>query len=224
MLKQIMTSLALCLFLTLTVSLVHAQADEKKFEIGGQFSTLSTQTRTVSGLTISEDRKQVQGFGGRFGYNVTENIAVEAELNFFPRDRDIEGGRKFQGLFGVKAGQRFDKVGVFGKARPGFIRFERGDYVPVGGCIAIFPPPIGCFQPEAKTNLALDVGGVVEIYPSQNTLIRLDVGDTIIRFDDRRVAAFQASPFLPPSGLVVVGVGSETKHNFQASVGVGFRF
>lgn len=221
--KQVM-SLALCLFLTLTVSIVHAQTDEKKFEIGGQFSTLSTQTRSVSGLTISEDRKQVQGFGGRFGYNATENIALEAELNFFPRDRDLEAGRKLQGLFGVKAGQRFDKVGVFGKARPGFIRFERGDYVPVGACIAIFPPPIGCFDPVGKTNLALDVGGVVEIYPTQNTLIRFDVGDTIIRFGDRRVAASQASPFLPPAGIVVVGVPSETKHNFQGSVGIGFRF
>lgn len=198
-----------------------AQSDEKKFEIGAQFSTLSTETRAASGITFTEDQKHVQGFGGRFGYNFNSNVGVEAEVNYFPRDRDLEGGRKIQGLFGVKAGQRFDKVGIFAKARPGFIRFEKGDYVfGTGGCITVFPPPLACFQSVSKTNFVFDVGGVVEVYPSSNTLIRFDVGDTIIRFDRRNVAA--TSPIF--AGLVVFTVPEETKHNLQASAGFGFRF
>lgn len=219
MLKQVNSFFALLVLTTFSVSIAYSQS-EKKFEIGAQFSTLGTQTHSVSGITIREDQKHVQGFGGRFGYNATEHIALEAEVNYFPRDRDLEGGRKFQGVFGVKVGQRFDKVGVFAKARPGFVRFERGDYFPVGGCIAVFPPPLACFQSRATTNFAFDVGGIVEVYPSKNTLIRFDVGDTLIRFDQRNVAA-TSDVF---AVLVAFPAPAETKHNLQASVGFGFRF
>jgi Outer membrane protein beta-barrel domain len=216
--KIVFTTAAIALSSALNITLAQS---EKKFEFGGQFSTLSTQSRTASGITFTEDQKHVQGFGGRFGYNATEHIALEAEVNYFPRNRDLEGGRKFQGLFGIKAGQRFDKAGVFAKARPGFIRFEKGDYVfGLGGCITIFPPPLSCFQSRATTNFAFDVGGVVEVYPSNNTLIRFDVGDTMIRFDQRNVAA-TSDVF---AGLVVFPAAAETKHNLQASAGFGFRF
>ena len=63
----------------------------------------------------------------------------------------------------------------------------------------------------------MDVGGVVEFYPSSRIVTRFDFGDTIIRYGEYRRESFVASvPFLsrPP----------ETKHNFQFSAGVGFRF
>ena len=117
-------------------------------------------------------------------------------------------------------------MAYFAKARPGFVRFERGDYrFGSGGCIAVFPPPLACYVPVAKTNFAFDVGGVIEVYPSDRTIIRFDGGDTIIRFGSRFVAA--SNPAIPPlSGLnlVVFPVSAETKHNFQGTVGVGFRF
>ncbi len=161
------------------------------------------------------------GFGPRIGYNFSRYVGIEAEGNFFFRDRDREGGRKVQGLFGVKAGKRFNQGGLFAKARPGFVRFSRGDYQQnTGGCVAIFPPPIGCFQPVAKTNFAFDLGGVGELYPSKNTIVRFDAGDTIIRHGARRVAAQSNSL----NGLVVVPVAAETKHNLQASFGFGYRF
>jgi hypothetical protein len=220
-LKHVLSSLALLLLFAPGFCVVHAQSDDKKFEVGGQVSVLSTATHSVTGLTLNEDRKNVAGFGGRFGYNFSKYFALEAEVNFFPRDRDLEGGRKIQGLFGVKAGKRFDKIGIFAKARPGFIRFERGDYVfGTGGCITVFPPPLACFQSRATTNFAFDVGGVVEVYPSKNTLIRFDGGDTMIRFDQRNVAA-TSDVF---AGLVAFPVPAETKHNLQASAGFGFRF
>ncbi|MBC8030808.1 MAG: outer membrane beta-barrel protein [Pyrinomonadaceae bacterium] len=211
-----------------------AQSDEKKIEIGGQLSLLRVPTLTVRSTGIvcvtipcpttafSQGSEIDPGFGARIGFNVAPYLTLEAEGNLFPRDRDREGGRKAQGLFGAKVGKRFDKAGVFAKARPGFVRFSRGDYhFGPGGCIAVFPPPIACFQPVAKTNFALDLGGVVEFYPSSNTILRFDAGDTMIRFRSRNAPALSTTGI---TGLVVVPVAGETKHNLQVSAGVGFRF
>jgi len=221
----------------LSVHEARAQSDERKFEAGGQFSLLRlpTLTITASGFTcvaspcrvtqsFGESRQNEPGIGGRLGYNFSRHLALEAEGNFFPRNRDLEGGHKVQGLFGAKVGNRFEKIGLFAKARPGFVRLSKGDYEQSSGCIAIFPPPLACFQPVARTNFAFDLGGVAEVYPSKNTLIRFDAGDTIIHFKERNTAAFQV-----PSGSagrvpVAVPVFAKTTHNFQASVGVGWRF
>ncbi len=225
MLTRIVWSVVLIGLFGLTFQDARAQADEKKFEVGGQFSLLrlSSSTVTSAGNISGQDREMVPGFGGRFGYNISKHFALEAEANFFPRNRDLEGGRKIQGLFGVKAGQRFEKAGVFAKARPGFVRFEKGDYRFVGGP-QVFPPPLGSFRPVARTNFAIDLGGVVELYPSKRTIIRFDAGDTIVRLPTRNVAAFQLNSPFPASSLVVVPVSAQTTHNFQGSVGFGFRF
>jgi len=228
MLKTILLTPVLVAVFVFSLADVRAQADEQKFEVGAQFSVLQVPTRTITNFglaTSSEDHATEYGFGGRIGYNLSRNFAIEGEVNFFPRDRDVHGGQKIQGLFGVKAGKKFEKVGVFAKARPGFIRFSQGDFEPAPVvCILVFPPPLGCYQPVAKTNFAFDVGGVVEVYPSSRTIIRFDAGDTIIRFGQRFVAAQNpaTSPFVIP--LVALPVPAETKHNFQGSIGVGFRF
>ena len=207
--------------LALTFQNAHAQSDEKKFEAGGQMSLLWLPVYSFTDITLQKDRTNVLGFGGRFGYNFSKSLAFESEVNFFPRDRGVEGGRKTQALFGGKVGKRFENVGVFAKARPGFIRFEKGDYFQPGGCPTVFPPPLGCYRPVATTNFAIDLGGVLEYYPSKNTVIRFDAGDTIIRFDTRIAAADQAPPRV---GLAAFSKPAETTHNFQSSVGIGFRF
>jgi hypothetical protein len=216
-----------------------AQSDERKFEVGGQFSLMRLPSQTEVGIGVidcfpapcpnpirlefAQRRKTEPGGGGRFGYNFSRHVALEAEGNFFPRDRDAEGGRKIQVLAGVKTGKRFDKFGLFAKARPGFMRFSKGDYQQFGSCILLFPPPAACFQPVSKTSFAFDLGGVAEWYPSKNSIVRFDAGDTIIRFGRRNVTAIDISP----AGfrrVVVVSAPAETKHNFQASLGIGYRF
>lgn len=227
MLKQVLISITAIALCAVGCHQARAQSDERKFEVGGQFSVLRLPTRTVIGITASESRESDPGFGGRFGYNFSKYFALEAEGNFFPRDRDIEGGRKVQGLFGAKVGKRFEKVGVFAKARPGFIRFAKGNFRDTLRCaIAIFPQPLACFEPEARTNFNVDLGGVFELYPSKNTIIRFDAGDTIIRLGARNVAAVRqpAPGSLAPTLLVGFPVAAETTHNFQGSVGFGFRF
>lgn len=224
MLRKTLTTVFLAATLLAGATVSNAQSADQKFEIGAQGTLLRVTKRTTSVVlgTFNENQENDWGFGGRVGYNFSRHIGVEAEGNFFPRDRAVDGGRKLQGLFGVKAGQRFEKGGVFLKARPGFVRFSRDHYqFSTGGCPAVFPPPIGCFQPNAATNLAFDLGGVAEVYPSKNTIIRFDAGDTMIHFRaQRQVVAVDSAT----GGLVVLPAAPETKHNFQASVGFGFRF
>lgn len=228
-----MHALVALIFLT-AAQHVCAQDDTPKFEIGAQYTALR-----FGELDITDS-----GFGGRFTYNINRNIAVEAEGNFFPKDREFEGGRKVQGLFGVKAGVRGERVGVFAKARPGFVRFGRfyTDFV-AGQCqISLTPEgcpprtpggpprPIGSIEidpiaPTSEIDFVFDVGGVIELYPSRRTLLRFDVGDTIIRGGSERVF----SPIdLPPQPLtdtanLNVGIVRATSHNLQLNVGVGFR-
>ena len=216
-------------------------ADEKRFEVGAQFSVLQSAlpgaeftgvvcvTTPCQAFVTSNSREIQPGFGGRFGYNLTKDIALETELNFFPGAGSFsvpdafKGGHKIQGLFGVKAGKRFDKVGIFGKARPGFIHASKGDLQPRPNtaCIAIFPPPAGCFETTSKNNFAFDLGGVVEVYPTKRSIIRFDAGDTIVRLSERNVPGV-----LNPGSLFValIRVPAETTHNFQGSIGIGFRF
>ena len=221
-------------------------ADGHSFEVGGQFSILNNSVVSdVSATSVlcvttpcptifsfSKSRKTQAGFGGRFGYNLTDNIALEAELNFFPK-ADLfsqpvafNDGNLIEGLFGLKAGKRFGKIGIFGKARPGFLHASKGDLQSRPGvlCPAVFPPPVGCFETTSKNSFAFDFGGVVELYPSKRTLIRVDVGDTIVRLGSRNLTGILTGPGLSPSFLVVVGVPAETTHNLQVSAGVGFRF
>ena len=221
-------------------------ADDRKFEVAGQFTLLTTPIVTQvnevvvqcvtppcppSTIVLSRTRKTQPGFGGRIGYNLNSMVALEAELNLFPgadsfnQPEEFNDGYFLQGLFGVKAGKRFEKVGIFAKARPGFLYASKGDLEPRPdiGCIQIFPPPAGCFQPTGKNSFAFDVGGVVEIYPTSRTIIRFDFGDTIVRLSERNVSTIFTRNGLQPR-LVAWRLPAETTHNFQGSVSVGFRF
>ena len=218
-------------------ALAQSDADEHKFEVGGQFTTIRFESQVINEdpnivcVRFPCGRLGVEGefepgFGGRIGYNFNRHIAAEAEVNLFPDDDVAGGGRKLQGLFGVKAGRRFERFGVFGKARPGFIHAEAGNLRPRGGCIAIFPSPIGCFETDSSTDFTADVGGVFEFYPSSRTIIRFDAGDTILRYGDRFVAVAVNPPpgTLGPIRFGVIRAPEETSHNLQLSVGFGFRF
>jgi hypothetical protein len=242
--RKMLLTIAVAIFsLSLNNGRAYAQADESlKVELGGQFSVLNASNGRASVTTTvqciippcpvttstSEGAKTEPGFGARIGYNFTENVALEAEGNFFPREREFGGGRKSQAVFGVKAGKRFEQVGLFVKARPGLVHFSEGDLQDRRdvACIAIFPPPRGCFEAKGRTDFAFDVGGVFEYYPSRRTLIRFDAGDTIIRMGDHTVPiVINSDPVSGAPTRVVVGLApSETTHNFQGSIGIGFRF
>ncbi|HEX7957999.1 MAG TPA: hypothetical protein VF508_13705 [Pyrinomonadaceae bacterium] len=219
---------------------VRAQDEGGRWEAGAQLYAFdvtngsATVSRAIPCLvppcpvntTTVEQRRAEVGFGARVGYSFNRYVTAEAEVNYFPRevaltDPDFTGGRKLQGLFGVKAGRRYESFGVFAKARPGFVNFSEGDlFQPAGtGCIAISPPPLGCFVTRARTDFAVDVGGVLELYPSARTIIRLDAGDTILRSGAHRIPVVDNLAY-----DAAVPVAARTTHNFQGGVGFGFRF
>ncbi len=192
-----------------------------KVEVGVQFSSLS-----VNQIDFNASRTEA-GFGGRVTYNLTDRVAFEAEGNFFPRrnfsSSTVEGGRAVQGLFGVKAGKRFERFGIFGKARPGFIRYSNTitavnvTSVTVGGEQFFLPD----LQFGPKTHVMTDIGGVVEIYHSRRIATRFDIGDSLIYYAERTGAFFFAQPGAPPQIFTRERV---LKNNFQFSAGVQFRF
>jgi outer membrane protein with beta-barrel domain len=184
-----------------------------KVEVGAQFTSLTLPTNEYANFTEP-------GFGGRVTYNVNDNLALEGEVNFFLNSHVfgyLAEGRGIQAQFGVKAGKRYKRFGVFAKARPGFLTL--GDvfsYQP-GTHLSIYGIPALNTRLGRETHFTTDLGGVVEFYPSRKTVVRFDAGDTILRF----------GPHLdrdPVNYLQLVKVPSRITHNFQITAGVGFRF
>lgn len=201
--RLILTTAIIVAIFSFCVTTTLAQSDNPKAELGVQFSLLNIDR--LSGKATEP------GIGGRFSYNVTKNIGLEAEVNFFPRQgngaTNQEGGRITQGLFGAKVGKRFEKAGIFGKARPGFVSF--------GNAILNRDSRVTTLQFGRLTHFAFDVGGVLEIYPSRRAVVRFDVGDIIIRYGQQN--------FVDALGRSSVNQAF-TRHNLQFSAGVGFRF
>ena len=170
-------------------------------------------------LINQESNKNEPGIGARFTYNINKNIAIEGEGNFFYQYRkeirpfsqgraSYQGGQKVQVLAGPKIGYRSKKFGVFGKVRPGIITFAG---YPVIQFLEVSAPGSAFFGQgrQRATFFNVDVGGVVEYYPSRKSVIRFDIGDTIVRYKG------QEPKYANPSF---------TRHNLQMNVGFGFRF
>jgi len=207
-----------------------AKADLPRFEVGAQFTLMSVRhpqqlfnccVIVGSAVTVTNE----PGLGGRFTYNLNRSIGFEGEMNFFLRNHPFPvfaapepGGHMYQGQFGIKAGKRFERFGVFGKFRPGFVGFTQVNQL-VGTQQVSVPIAFtaGVFKNGRKEYLSYDLGGVVEIYISRRILARTDLGDTIIRYGEFQIAG--QSPSLP-----ILRRPPETRHNFQITGGIGFRF
>lgn len=189
-----------------------AQEEAPRFEVGAQFSSIAVDDNPSNNSICNAcDEFVYKGVGGRFTYNVNDSLAVETEVNFFLDENRAYisrrvGGKPVQALFGVKAGRRFERVGVFGKVRPGVISFNRTIFNGRDGSLSLVPD-LG-----RRTHFNLDVGGVFEVYPSRRVVLRLDAGDTIVHYGEENFPGAQ----IPFEG--------ETRHNFQFDAGVGFRF
>jgi hypothetical protein len=163
-----------------------------------------------TGVKLEGFVETVKGLGGRFGYNFNKNLALDAEFSFFPEAHlgNRQTGQKTQAFAGVRAGARSRYVGLFAKARPGVMFI--GEVTSGFDCDGT---SFGRTCRPSHNNLAFDVGGVLELYPSQRAIVRLDAGDTIVRI--RNATA----------GVIGGGTAtSDTTHNFQFSVGFGYRF
>ena len=184
-----------------------AQADARRLEVGGHFSTLQ----------IGDAGNTNAGLGGRVSYEFLPWLAIEGELNFFPNDRlDVDSGvsslmlqtqysrRRLEGFVGPKIGVRGGKFGAFAKVRPGFAHLiDKGL-----GCVGEVCALVLLARPEYHPEFALDLGGIVEFYPTPRTIARFDLGATAIR---------HRSQSAPPCRDC-------TTQNFATSLGMGFKF
>ncbi|HJR08658.1 MAG TPA: outer membrane beta-barrel protein [Pyrinomonadaceae bacterium] len=202
-----------------------------RFEAGAHFTSLTLSpisfrqlfTFPIVVFSLVQQTQTAPGFGGRFTYNLTNYLAVEAETNLLPRQTNVAvgaSGRITQGQFGLKAGHRFERFGLFGKVRPGFVSF--GHSLTQTGTTPFTFGEIhslmGVFEFGRRTYFSTDVGGVFEVYPARRWLLRFDGGDTIIRYSPRSLPNF----FSLRNPIIVAP--PETSHNFQFTTGVGFRF
>jgi hypothetical protein len=166
-----------------------------KYEVALHFTTLN----------VTEKSDHDSGVGVRFTYNLTKYLGLEAEGNSFAQTREGRGNNETQGLFGVRAGVRKSRYGLFAKARPGVTRFY---------LLGVTPGP-NVFE-QGHSRFAMDVGGIFEYYPTRRTAVRVDVGDTMVHF---KTGDFFYQRLDEP-----MFVQRRLSHNLQVNIGFAFRF
>jgi hypothetical protein len=196
----------------------NSAVDVKKFEVAPELATIS----------FEPDNTKL-GLGGRLTYNLNKHFALEAAYYFFPEDCNFCGrlsGRTNEGLFGAKIGKRFQKWGIFGKVRPGLIHSSKGrfEYALAGNSPFTLNGTQFFFVQKPETALAVDVGGVLEFYPTKRIITRLDFGGTIIRFG-RYTANFPSfDPVTETYSLKPFKIPTDVQGTIQIMASVGFRF
>jgi hypothetical protein len=185
---SILLSLAV-LFLSLCAAEGLGQSAVTKVEAGAFLSYINMAESTGEGPG---------GFGGRFSYNFNRYVAFDADVSSYPQNPSGNFGQTLVSA-GIKAGIRGGPIGIFAKAKPGFIHFGgRGFRARHNG---------------SRNFFSFDAGGVLELYPNSRVLLRLDISDTIIDFGDE-----------PFNRGFPVSERPGVSHNRQLSFGVGFRF
>lgn len=169
-----------------------AQSADSHVDVGAHYSA----------LVLGDPGQARSGVGGWFAYQFVRWIALDADVSVFPSENAM-GGRVSQALIGTSLGWRGERIGLSGKVRPGLVHFSDRFIAPGVVCIAIFPTPESCLIDSR--NLAIDVGGVFNLYPTRSTVLRVDVGDTALRFGSHE----------PPA---------EWTHHLQVNIGAGWRF
>jgi hypothetical protein len=179
----------LFIFFTALVDAGLAQT-ERPLEIGAQFTILRVDPLGEGATAV----------GGRASYDLRFRrltIAPELEFNCYPQNPSGDFGET-QLMAGVRAGVRIDRLRFFLKVRPGLVHFGGNNFTRRNG---------------SSTNFALDLGGVFEYYISHRGALRLDVGDTMIRFPQ---------PIVTGGILPVQSTG--WYNNLQNGGGVSLRF
>lgn len=153
----------------------------------------------LSGLKENVLREYPLGGGGRITVHAFRLVDAEAEVNRYP----IGGADSLfpvtQMTFGARLGQRFGPLGIYGKVKPGFVRFDKNLYVPNMG-----------------THTALEIGAVLEFYSRHHFAARMDFGDTAVFYG----SGISIPSISAPGPATVPG----TRHQLQWSIGVSAWF
>lgn len=181
--------------LLVCASTTQAQEKTPKYEVGIHYAALN----------VTEKSDKDSGVGVRFTYNVNDYLGLEAETTQFQQTREGGGNNETQALFGGRVGWRNKRYGVFAKVRPGLTRFY---------LLGTTPGP-NVFE-QGHNRFAVDVGGVFEYYLHRHAAIRVDVGDTMVRF--------KPGDFFYQRLDEPMFVQRKLSHNFQLNVGFALRF
>ncbi len=186
----------------------------RRWEAGVQYGLLAMGSGEVVGGSFTPiNVTDNAGIGGRVTYNFNRWLAMDSAVNYFYRDPHVgdaqRGGKIIQGSFGPKAGLHTQRVGVFLKARPGFLSY--------GSVHDSYYPP---FPTTRLPHFALDLGGVLEFYPSPRTMIRFEVGHTIGFYGAETTQAPVSTQF-PNGNLKSAGFRDK---GMQMMAGFGWRF
>jgi hypothetical protein len=173
---------------SLLSGLVTAQSPSPRIEAGVQLSIIDQPAL---------HEKPLAG-GGRFTVKLFRFVDAEAEINRYPIGGAISVFPATQALIGARVGYRLGPIGLFAKARPGFMRFDENAYAPRLG-----------------TRANLDIGGILELYSTRHVAVRMDFGDTVIFYG--------REPMLSPVGGGIVPQPG-TRHQLQASFGISAWF
>jgi Outer membrane protein beta-barrel domain len=142
-----------------------AQDIYTRFEFGAQFST-------VQQAPPGGGSKAYPGFGGRFDWNLSRRLALEAQADFFPGHAESllyrQGGQTFEAVVGIRA-----KViqtrhwSVFGLVRPGVLHFS--DVLFYNG------DPTTVYGSKSVNYFVLNFGGGIEYYMAHRWALRADI-------------------------------------------------
>ncbi len=176
-----------CMALFWAPCMAYAQDDSPKFDASFQLAVLDI--REPLG-------EKPLGIGGRFGYRFKSLLHLDGEVMYFPENPSGNFGETLA-LGGIRIGMEFYSVGVFAKVRAGAINFGGGDFN---------------YRLSEKTHPALDLGVILEYYPSRHLFFRLDIGDCIIPFG--------GAPYQSIHGLRSL----DTTHNLLTEFGIGIHF
>jgi Outer membrane protein beta-barrel domain len=177
-------------------------------EFGPLFSTLIAAPAGANSSVAT-----LSGLGGYASYRFWRVLYFDSDVLYFPQDThgptNLYGGPVLQGLFGLKGGIRRNDFGFFGKVRPGF-----QSYAQALDAIASQSSGTVNYTYGRSTNLALDLGGIVEFYPTGRGTLRIEAGDSHTFFSPHTVN-FNGKPLRYDLGM---------HHTIQLVFGYGWRF
>jgi hypothetical protein len=180
-----------------------------KGELGPVFSAMM-----ISREGLTNNVRTEPGVGGYFSYRFYGVFYADGDLIYFPRRPDMsgphDGGTILQGLAGIKGGIRRNHFGFFGKVRPGF-----HSYSDALTSITTSATASNSYTYGRNNIFALDLGGIVELYPSERNTLRIEIGDTHLFFNSRD---------LNVDGNIQPIPGGKMQHSIQLVVGYGWRF
>lgn len=174
------------------------------WEFGPLFSAMA-----ISREALPQNVRTEPGFGGYASYRFYGVFYLDGDVLYFPQGTSLsgphDGGTILQTLVGLKGGIRRNHFGFFGKVRPGFNSYSD----------ALTSQSSSGNTYARSTTFVLDLGGIIETYPTAHSTLRIEAGDTHIFFGTANVNI---------DGTVVPFPGGKLQHTIQFVLGYGLRF